>query len=97
MVERKSDDLEEDGSYEIESIVSHRLHEGNYLYTVKWKGFDERYNDEIPYENFDSKAIVIEYYKKLNEQNPHKIAKNKRKLKKQIKRYEKSNKKAKLN
>lgn len=82
-VDKESDNLDSDQSYEVESIVSHRLNSaGEWVYTVKWKGYDESFNDEIPYDNFDSKAIIHNYHKKLNELNPHKIAKKtKRNLK----------------
>ncbi|KAF9400015.1 hypothetical protein BGZ76_007801, partial [Entomortierella beljakovae] len=72
-VDCKTDDLDnDDKSYEIESIVSHRLNdEGVWVYTVKWKGYDESHNQEIPYESFDSKASVIKYYRKKNMKNPH--------------------------
>ncbi|KAG0084401.1 hypothetical protein BGZ92_009917, partial [Podila epicladia] len=58
-------------SYRVESIVSHRDFEGERLYMVKWAGYDETENSEIPYENFDSKSLVTRYYKKLNQVNPH--------------------------
>jgi Chromo (CHRromatin Organisation MOdifier) domain len=58
-------------SHVVESIVSHRDFEGERLYMVNWAGYDESENSEIPYENFNSKSIVTQYYKKLNKANPH--------------------------
>jgi len=68
---------DEDEHYEIQAILSHRrLRGGKILYRVQWKGYDdEKDNSEIPYEYFDSKAIVHQYYKRLNKQNPHLLAK----------------------
>ncbi|KAG0317321.1 hypothetical protein BG000_004577 [Podila horticola] len=54
-------------SYEIEKIVGHDLgSEGEMLYQVKWKGYDESWNDWLSFSHFDSKAIVTEYHKKHN-------------------------------
>jgi hypothetical protein len=58
-------------SYVVESIVSHHNFEEERLYTVKWAGYDKSKNLEIPYENFNSKSIVTQYYKKLNKANLH--------------------------
>lgn len=58
-------------SYTVESIVSHRDFEGERLHMVKWAGYGDSENSEIPYENFDSKSLVTRYYKKLNQSNPH--------------------------
>ncbi|KAG0250192.1 hypothetical protein BGZ95_007284, partial [Linnemannia exigua] len=59
--------------YEVETILSHRLDKegGKTLYTVKWKGFAESENSEIPYENFDSKKTVDLYYDRIQKINPH--------------------------
>lgn len=67
-------DLAEEGKrFEIESILDDQfdqeLQEQTYL--VKWKGYDDNENLWIPYENFDSKAIVNTYYKRRNKLNPH--------------------------
>jgi transposase InsO family protein len=75
---------DEVGHYEVQAILGHkRIAGGKILYKVKWKGYDdEKDNSEITYDDFDSKAIVNQYYKRLNEQNPHLLAKkaNKRQL-----------------
>ncbi|KAF9198508.1 hypothetical protein BGZ49_000658, partial [Haplosporangium sp. Z 27] len=76
-VDRESSDPDSDSSYEVESILDHRLSaEGDWVYTVKWKGYDDSHSDEIPYDSFDSKAIIHDYHKKLKRQNPYKLAKN---------------------
>ncbi|KAG0195383.1 hypothetical protein BGX33_003473, partial [Mortierella sp. NVP41] len=61
----------QDDHHEVERVLSHRLTERERLYTVKWKGYDEQHNSEIPYENFDSPIAVSVYYKRLKEFNPH--------------------------
>lgn len=62
--------------HEVEKILSHRLDTegGKILYTVKWKGYDESENSEIPYENFDSKKTVDLYYDRIQKNNPHLLA-----------------------
>ncbi|KAF9896104.1 hypothetical protein BX616_008124 [Lobosporangium transversale] len=75
-------DAPSEESYEIESIVDHELTGKGMMYTVKWKGYDSSYNEQIPYENFDSDIIIRQYWKNLRQQNPHI---NDRKRKKQQK------------
>jgi transposase InsO family protein len=68
--------------YEVETILSHRLDKegGKTLYTVKWRGYDESENSEIPYENFDSKKTVDLYYDRIQKTNPHVLATHERRL-----------------
>jgi putative transposase len=68
--------------HEVEKILSHRLDTegGKILYTVKWKGYDESENSEIPYENFDSKKTVDLYYDRIQKNNPHLLATQTRRL-----------------
>jgi transposase InsO family protein len=59
-------------SHEVERIVGHRTTaEGETVYMVKWTGYDDSWNKEIPYENFNSKSMISRYYKKLKQTNPH--------------------------
>lgn len=69
----------QDDHHEVEKILSHRLTAGGRLYTVKWKGYDDQHNSEIPFENFDSPAAVTAYYNRINEFNPHVIKKKQQK------------------
>jgi len=71
-------DAPSDESYEVESILGHRLTEGGMVYQVKWKGFDSSHNEEVPYDHFDSDLIIRQYWKRLKQQNPHFIAKRAR-------------------
>lgn len=60
--------------YVVEHIISHERNErGEIQYKVKWKGYDEI--TDIPYDAFDSKAMINQYYKRLNQQNPHLLKK----------------------
>jgi len=65
----------QDDHHEVEKILSHRDTKGGRLYTVKWKGYDEQHNSEIPFANFDSPATVTAYYNRINDFNPHVIKK----------------------
>lgn len=64
-------DMPSDESYEIEMILDHSLSEGGVLYTVKWKGYDSSHNQQLRYDQFDSKAIVDNYWKSKRMENPH--------------------------
>jgi transposase InsO family protein len=59
-------------THEVERVVGHRTtKEGETLYMVKWTGYDDSWNKEIPYKNINSKSLITRYYKKLNQINPH--------------------------
>ncbi|KAF9553958.1 hypothetical protein EC968_010018, partial [Mortierella alpina] len=72
-------------SYEVETIVGHDFSGEGVEYTVKWKGYDSSHNERIPYNNFDSDTLIRQYWKRLNQQNPHVVAR-------QAKRNEKAQK-----
>lgn len=74
--------------FEVEKILSHRESEGETLYFVKWKGYDDSENSEIPYKNFDSKKTVVEYYSKLNRSNPHVIEKRAKQLRNKQQKFD---------
>jgi hypothetical protein len=69
---------EDDTHYEVEYIHSHRTDEedGQVYYMCKFKGYDMM--EEINYDGFDSKSMVHKYYKDLNQDNPHVVAKRAR-------------------
>ena len=63
-------EAESSESFEVERVISDRLSQtGETLYMVKWKGYDDSFNSEIPFDYFDSKAMVANYHKKKNEEN----------------------------
>ncbi|KAG0345564.1 hypothetical protein BGZ54_005534, partial [Gamsiella multidivaricata] len=64
-----------DESYEVEAILGHELTAEGVRYTAKWKGYDSPHNPQLEYDNFDSDLIIRRYWKRLNQQNPHVIAK----------------------
>jgi len=59
-------------SPEVERIVGHHTtKKGETVYMVKWTGYDDSWNKEIPYENFNSKSMITRYSKNLKQINPH--------------------------
>lgn len=64
-------DARNDESYEIEQILDHSLSDEGMIYTVKWKGYDSSYNQQIKYEQFDSTGIIDKYWKSKRMENPH--------------------------
>ncbi|KAF9135669.1 hypothetical protein BGX30_011487 [Mortierella sp. GBA39] len=66
--------------HEIEKILNHRDAKGWRLYTVKWKGYDEQHNSEIPFGNFDSQVTVTAYYDRINDFDLHVIKKKMQKV-----------------
>lgn len=57
---------------EVEKVLSHRINDkGEVLYKVHWKGYPESDDLEIPYQNFDSKKAISQYYQRINKKNPH--------------------------
>lgn len=48
-------------SYEIESIVNHKIDKNVYLFEVKWKGYSNEDNSWLPINNFNEKTLLNEY------------------------------------
>ncbi|KAF9342503.1 hypothetical protein BGX26_007383, partial [Mortierella sp. AD094] len=44
--------------HEVEAILSHRFFEGEWQYTVKWKGYPSSENSEVRYSEFNQKKII---------------------------------------
>lgn len=86
-------DLEEpsEESYEVESILDHTYKDGQTLYKVHWKGYEDSEDSYIPYERFNSDKLVHQYWKRINKTNPHMVAKHERKMlttqKEELKRH----------
>ena len=64
-------DARNNESYEIEKILDHSISNEGVLYTVKWKGYDSSYNQQLKYEQFDSTGIIEKYWKSKRMDNPH--------------------------
>lgn len=53
--------------YEIESIIKHKLNENNdYIFLVKWKGYDNKENSWVNEKDFNTKDIIKNYFCKQN-------------------------------
>jgi hypothetical protein len=57
-------------NYEIEKILGHFKRNGKYLFTVKWKGYADRYNTEEPLKNLVLNGIPNEMLLRYLEQHP---------------------------
>ncbi|KAF9554148.1 histone H3-K9 methyltransferase KMT1, partial [Mortierella alpina] len=73
-------DAQSDESYEVQSIVDHKVEDGAVLYKVHWKGYSDDEDSFIPHSHFDSDKLIHEYWKRINQTNPHVVAKKQRKL-----------------
>jgi hypothetical protein len=64
---------EEQTSFEVEAIINDRLDKNSkFEYLVKWKNYDDSYNDWVPVKNFDTMETIREYWKRKNS-NPNQI------------------------
>ena len=60
-------DARNDESYEIEQILDHSLSDEGMIYTVKWKGYDSSYNQQIKYDNLTLQvSLTNRYYHRSN-------------------------------
>ncbi|KAF9921145.1 hypothetical protein BGZ67_000728, partial [Mortierella alpina] len=73
-------DAQSDESYEVQSIVDHKVKNGAVLYKVRWKGYSEDEDSLIPHSQFDSDKLIHQYWRRINQTNPHVVAKKQRKL-----------------
>ena len=76
--------------FEVEKILSHLKSEGETRYLVKWKGYNDSYNSEIPYKNFDSKKMVADYYTKLNLKNPRSLTREAKRMQNKQQKFDRT-------
>ena len=50
----------------VESIIGHKIVNGKYLFTVKWKGYDSSHNSEIAMNDFASGHHIRDYCRAVN-------------------------------
>lgn len=55
--------VKDNESYEVESIINHKLENNNDVFLVKWKGYSEKYNNWIKVENFNETDMLEGYIK----------------------------------
>jgi hypothetical protein len=60
--QRSEADLE---PYEIEKVIGHRRDKNRLLYKVRWKGYSEEDDTEIPASSFDTQDCLKEYWQSL--------------------------------
>jgi transposase InsO family protein len=65
-------DAPSDESYEVEKIIKHYDSPGGVQYLVKWKNYDNSWNEVLEYEHFDSDKLIRQYWKKKRKEFPHK-------------------------
>ncbi|CAO3621636.1 unnamed protein product [Mucor hiemalis] len=56
---------DEEGSFEVERILKHRKFKKRMKFYVKWKDYDETYNEWIWQEDFDDTEIIDNYLHNL--------------------------------
>ncbi|KAJ8651611.1 hypothetical protein O0I10_012817 [Lichtheimia ornata] len=81
-----------DEIYEIENIVGHKVHKGNFLYRVRWKGYSEDDDTWEPPQNFNDPSSITTYWRRRNE-NPQNIL-ERLNLKRKSSNHSHANKKA---
>ncbi|KAJ8651870.1 hypothetical protein O0I10_012563 [Lichtheimia ornata] len=61
---RVLEDIPADEIYELENIVDHKVHKGNFLYRVRWLDYTEDDTWEPP-ENFGDPVTITKYWKRI--------------------------------
>ena len=59
-------DEEPNNHYEIEKILDHRKHGPKFEYSVKWKDYDDSYNEWINEDKFDTLEIINKYWRNIH-------------------------------
>jgi transposase InsO family protein len=57
-------DKEDGERFDVEAIMNHRGRKGNYEYLVRWKGYGEENDSWEPAKQFDSPALIEQYWKR---------------------------------
>ncbi|KAI9488185.1 hypothetical protein BDB00DRAFT_773030 [Zychaea mexicana] len=60
----EDNDIDED-SFEVEKILNHRKFKKRMKFIVKWRDYDDSYNEWIWQENFNDTTIIDNYLKSL--------------------------------
>ena len=56
---------ETEGVYIVQTILEHKKHKGNYLYKVRWKGYDESHDTWEPAAHFTDPKLITEYWQRI--------------------------------
>ena len=51
--------------YIVQTILEHKKHKGNYLYKVRWKGYDESHDTWEPAAHFTDPKLITEYWQRI--------------------------------
>ena len=66
-----NNDIFQEESYEIDSIIDHRYNPNNEIeYKVKWKGYSSDNDSWEPFANFNSITLIDKYWNQLQLKNP---------------------------
>lgn len=66
LVKRKSEERNEtEGIYIVQTILEHKKHKGNYLYKVRWKGYDGSHDTWEPAAHFTDPKLITEYWQRI--------------------------------
>ncbi|KAI7873432.1 hypothetical protein K492DRAFT_112542, partial [Lichtheimia hyalospora FSU 10163] len=63
------EDVPADEIYEVEAIVDHKSHKDNFLYRVRWAGYDAEDDTWEPPEHFNDTSVITRYWKRRNPSN----------------------------
>jgi hypothetical protein len=58
-----------DTEYEVEAIVGHRMRYGRIEYLIKWKGWDDSYNEWHVEKDLSCSDLLVQYRKQLDQLN----------------------------
>ena len=57
---------DDDENFEVEKILDHRKFKKRMKFLIKWKNYDETYNEWIWQEDFNETFIIDEYLASIN-------------------------------
>ena len=63
--------IDDEASYVVDKILSHKGPPTRREYLVKWKHFDSSFNSWIPAKNFDDHGIIDRYWSSNNTATPN--------------------------
>lgn len=64
MSKKKDDESSDSTRYEVEKVLSHRIRNGKLEYKIKWRGWDDSWNQWLPKDDLFCEGLIKEHHRR---------------------------------